>query len=516
MSDLRYLLKRGHSWYFRMAVPRDLRATLKRPTIVQAMNTRDLTRAKAERWAMVAAWTAQFQQLRVEAGTRPDGRDPREVYRQTLQWAREVFPESPDATGGPDDIDPSALGLELEAQPFLDRLDREEFDGIPANLSPQENARLAALTARMSELAGRRAETPPEYRMSFEEAAAGYIRDRKRDPAERPTEQTIGQAEAVYRLFGGFWKERPFGEVKGADAAEFLDIIGSFSPTWGRSPETKKRTFEELRRLFGGQERGLSNRTLNRYIGDLSAAWEWAEKRGGVKGKNPFDGLWKKTASSRQTGYLPFSVDQLNVIFKGTNELRRTPYRRAFWWVPRIALFSGMRVEEICALDRDEVSEEDGVPFFDITAAKTVAGIRRVPIHSALIGLGLLDDLPKAGPIFPELKPGGPDEKRSHYYVKRFSALTHRLGISQIDPATGKDRLAFHSFRKCVGTALERAQVAESDAVQALGHEKLSMSYSVYSLGLTLPQLRDRVVEKIVYPKLDLEGLRRERPDSGD
>lgn len=514
MSDLRYLLKRGHSWYFRMAVPRDLRATLKRPTIVQAMNTRDLTRAKAERWAMVTAWTAQFDRVRVEAGTKPDGRSPREVYRQTIEWAREAFPESPDYTGAPEEDDPSTLGLELEAEPLLERLDREEFDGIPADFTPQESARLAALKSRMSELAGRRADTPPQYRMSVQEASAGYLRDRKRDPAERPTEQTLAQAEAVYRLFGGFWKERPFADLKGADAAEFLDIIGSFSPTWGRSPETKKRTFEELRVLFGGQERGMSNRTLNRYIGDLSAAWEWAEKRGGVKGKNPFDGLWKKTASSRQTGYLPFNVDQLNTIFKGTNELRKTPYRRAFWWVPRIALLSGMRVEEICALDREEVLEEDGVPFFNITAAKTVAGIRRVPIHSTLMGLGLLDDLPKAGPIFPELKPGGLDGKRSHYYVKRFSALTHRLGISMVDQATGKDRLAFHSFRKCVGTALERAQVAESDAVQALGHEKLSMSYAVYSLGLTLPQVRDRVVEKIVFPKLDLEVLRTGRRET--
>ena len=62
-----------------------------------------------------------------------------------------------------------------------------------------------------------------------------------------------------------------------------------------------------------------------------------------------------------------------------------------------------------------------------------------------------------------------------------------------------RERLAFHSLRKSVGTALERAGVAENEAVQILGHEKLSMSYAVYSLGLELPALKE-VVEKIDYP----------------
>ena len=36
----------------------------------------------------------------------------------------------------------------------------------------------------------------------------------------------------------------------------------------------------------------------------------------------------------------------------------------------------------------------------------------------------------------------------------------------------------------------------ESEAVQVLGHEKLSMSYTVYSLGLTVIELKE-IVEKI-------------------
>jgi len=57
-----------------------------------------------------------------------------------------------------------------------------------------------------------------------------------------------------------------------------------------------------------------------------------------------------------------------------------------------------------------------------------------------------------------------------------------------------------------VGTALERARVPESEAVQILGHEKLSISYSIYSIGLTVEQLQE-IVEKIKYPDLDLSHL---------
>ncbi|HET6519925.1 MAG TPA: hypothetical protein VFG47_08895 [Geminicoccaceae bacterium] len=69
----------------------------------------------------------------------------------------------------------------------------------------------------------------------------------------------------------------------------------------------------------------------------------------------------------------------------------------------------------------------------------------------------------------------------------------------------------FHSFRRCAATALERARVPESEAVQVLGHEKMSMSYGVYSLGLNLKALRE-TVERIAYPGLDLSHLEAKLP----
>jgi hypothetical protein len=49
-----------------------------------------------------------------------------------------------------------------------------------------------------------------------------------------------------------------------------------------------------------------------------------------------------------------------------------------------------------------------------------------------------------------------------------------------------------------VATKLEQARIPESEAVQVLGHEELSMSYRVCSLGVDLRPLGE-IVEVVNY-----------------
>jgi hypothetical protein len=68
------------------------------------------------------------------------------------------------------------------------------------------------------------------------------------------------------------------------------------------------------------------------------------------------------------------------------------------------------------------LKKDGGVWLFDVTNAKTEAGDRRVPVHSRLAKLGLLDYAKgiKGEWLFPALKPGGPDGKRGWYMSKAF------------------------------------------------------------------------------------------------
>jgi integrase len=177
------------------------------------------------------------------------------------------------------------------------------------------------------------------------------------------------------------------------------------------------------------------------------------------------------------------------------------------WLIP-IGLFSGMRLDEICGLRTADVREDAGILFFDVAShegrrVKTAASRRRVPVHSELLRIGFGEYHSQVRQsheyLFPALKPGGPDGKRSWYIGKRFTEYRRSVGAS--DQST-----TFHCLRKNAATALERARIPENEAVQILGHKKMTMSYGLYSAGIDLAALR-LAAEAISFPSLDLSHL---------
>jgi integrase len=288
--------------------------------------------------------------------------------------------------------------------------------------------------------------------LQFSEAAKRYLAEVQRDPAAKLTEHTRGQNEFVYRLFEAFADNAPLATIDKRRAADFLDHVA--------------------------EERGLSNRTLNRYTSALSAVWTWADRRGHFEGRNPFKGQWRD--QGKGTGYRQFDVEELNKLFaapllRETERIRpaRYTFQTAMAWVPLVALFSGMRSGEICQLNKGDVIRKNGVWAFRVSAEgegqylKTEAAARLVPIHSELIACGFLEywkALP-SGQLWPALRPGGPDGKMNDYFTKRFVAYRRSCGV------TG-ERKSFHSFRKNAAQALKNARVTPAEIAELIGHEQ--------------------------------------------
>jgi integrase len=158
--------------------------------------------------------------------------------------------------------------------------------------------------------------------------------------------------------------------------------------------------------------------------------------------------------------------------------------------VPRIALLSGMRLEEICGLEIDQLTKIDGVLCFDIRKGKTETSVRPVPVHSQL--LPLLELAPASGFIFPDLKTGGPDKKRSWNLGKRLGRTFRTISGGS----------TFHGFRKTVAQTFERAGVPETSAALILGHRRNDITYGIYSPhGLRMSQ-RKKIVEGLSLPML--------------
>jgi integrase len=541
--------------------------------IVEALGTSDLKLAQIRRHERAAHYQTVFQRMRGEKSLDSAEIDAiaRQVYEQMLRDAakatergKPLFRAEPDPRGNDS---PEKAGLDLYQDLIGEALERQEFDVIDGEVTRvltnagvtvdkssklyQEvgyallNAHATALRARKEILDGNEVETPrlfneqlidpttgkaptrlelsrssdPES-LRFLETSELYLTEMARDTGARMTEQTILQNRTIYRLFAQYFDDPSLKAVKARDASRFLDDMGSLRPDWSRTKAARALSIRQLLQDYkapAGQ--GIKNKTLNRYVTALAQIWKWARKRGYIDTDNPFAGQSRRTGDAKAGGRKDFTVDELNTLFGSplftdTAQAQRIQPNQhtmeiVHLWVPLIALFSGMRLEEICKLTTTAIKEIGDVWYFDVNVdeagrVKNRSSIRRVPVHSELKRCGLLEyrqavSGDPSGRLFPRLQPGGPDGKFSWYYSKRFTALRRSVGIN-------RDGVKFHSFRNTVATALENARVPVNEAAEVLGHAKAGMSYGVYSQGLGLQELQD-VVERIQYPDLDLSHL---------
>ena len=146
------------------------------------------------------------------------------------------------------------------------------------------------------------------------------------------------------------------------------------------------------------------------------------------------------------------------------------------YWVPLIALFTGMRLSEISNLNKDDFAIEEGINYLIVREAKTDSGIRKVPIHPKLIEVGLFDYVEKLQPnqqLFEGIS--------SDAYSKHFSRLLDSVGITD-------KKLVFHSFRHTFTDALRAAKVTEPIIKSLIGHSDGSVT-SQYGSGYPLDVL---------------------------
>jgi integrase len=152
----------------------------------------------------------------------------------------------------------------------------------------------------------------------------------------------------------------------------------------------------------------------------------------------------------------------------------------------RLGMWTGCRIEELCALKVEQVKGD----YFAVEDAKTKAGWRDVPIHSELRqAMARLVDQSKDGCVLSGLTVNKYGD-RSNGIGKRFGRMKASLGFGP--------QHVFHSIRKTVVTILENASVPENIVADIVGHEKTTMTYGLYSGGVSLAVKRD-ALDKLAY-----------------
>ena len=152
-----------------------------------------------------------------------------------------------------------------------------------------------------------------------------------------------------------------------------------------------------------------------------------------------------------------------------------------------LGAYTGARIEELCSLKLTDVTDDS----FRLGEAKTEAGVRVVPLHSALSKLiNRLKAESKDSYLINQLTFNKYGD-RSNAIGKRFGRLKTEAGCDST--------LVFHSFRKTLITLLEQAEVPENFCCDIVGHEKGTMGYGHYSDGASLANKKE-AIEKINYP----------------
>jgi len=152
----------------------------------------------------------------------------------------------------------------------------------------------------------------------------------------------------------------------------------------------------------------ISPSNPNTYLNKLCGVFNWAVKEE-MLDRNPAQGLKVPDPTLRRDKRLPFSAEQLRAIFSaplytgcrddghGYAVPGEARPRNARFWIPLIALYCGLRLNEACQLDVTDVRVIDGIACFVVTEAsqvgatdkrlKTASSARVVPVHSELLAL---------------------------------------------------------------------------------------------------------------------------------
>jgi integrase len=219
---------------------------------------------------------------------------------------------------------------------------------------------------------------------------------------------------------------------------------------------------------------GLSRKTARRYVSSLSSFWRWLRARG-LTTENPWreQDLGKKSTRGETPKRKQWRDEALVKVLSGAYTPR---YTATIHDLVRLALVSGARLDELCALRKSDVQEREDGWWISIAEGKTEAARREVPIHDSAAHVLARRFKASRNFLFEGLVPGGPDKKRSWNASKAFGHYTRKLDL-------GDKRQTFHSLRKTFVEIMEASEVPESTIKLIIGHARPSLTFGGYSKG---------------------------------
>ena len=302
--------------------------------------------------------------------------------------------------------------------------------------------------------------------------------------------------------------------IKNIDRKSLLDfrsLIMKLPTQFSLKKEYKTLTSiqEIVDKATKAKAKTISSNVVGKHLGRLSSFFHYSLVNEYID-KNPFIDLSIDTGNSKNSrrGY---NKEELELLFKSplyTQDMQKTlksDPQNIF--IPLIAIYTGMRMNEICQLYKSDIKMVDGVWSIDINreldkSVKNDDSVRKIPIHSKLIEAGFLEyvqsvETQRLWSNLKKYEKYDNNEDGEGRYSKDFSKW-YRTKINR-KYITQDKQVVFHSFRHNVAIKLINEKVQGPHIAEILGHtQDLNMTYSRYGDGIS-PALLQEEVEKISY-----------------
>ena len=267
-------------------------------------------------------------------------------------------------------------------------------------------------------------------------------------------------------------------------------VVGDLTPA--QIDKRKAVTFKDSL-----TQEGLAYATASKNLGLIKSIFEIARNNELIH-ENPFKEVKLVKPSRIEKARVSFSAAEIEQIFN--SPVFKEGFRpkggagEAAVWLPLIAYMTGMRLEEIGQLTKEDIQRQDNIWFFNLDHApnkgqvlKTESSRRQIPIHLHLIELGFLDLLDvSTGRLFPYLSSAGARQLTASWSQWFGRYLRQVIGI-------GDRRKTFHSFRHTFKDLCREAGISKDIHDRLTGHSSQDVGDGYGSGTYPLRPLADAI-----------------------
>jgi integrase len=476
-KSLSHTVKRGSTYYYRRRIPLDLVAAYGgKHEVTYSLRTKD--RAEAERKARRASvaldveWEKSRAAMPTEPTTWPADYDFVEV-------AGKIVPVPPPRGGWPQ-----------PAQITQEEADRAEYEQL---LAEEEVAEQNRIDEHLEIEAEEHAERYMQAlrRAGYQPTHASVVPERGSTP--EPTEANKPPPTTLDNLIEHWERERKPNTKTTAKMKLAALEFNLLHKDPAVQAITRPMVIAYRTHLLGtGKAKGTIDDRLSNIGTLLALAFDHGIVTANVAARAalPPD----KLATKARIGYTPA---QAEAVMAGTEQYRETHPAR--YWLPRLARWTGARLNELHQLRRQDLAERDGVRGISIIdegehaegipmRMKNAASRRWVPLHPALSEFWTWAAVRHEAALFPAVpdKHGIVSTEFSKWYGR---TIRGKWGIED-------KRVTFHGWRHSFADACRAAGIQDSIRYALMGHAE-SGAAGGYGSGELPPKVLAKAIQKL-------------------